>query len=383
MFRHPILGLGLRYNRRASGSETGQHRGVLPQQYDVRDESSGFSTGESGRASAAHAAQFVPSSAFAVLPASASRHSFFDGLADVSGNDERKLAIFRKGKPFVAHDHAFLKLLGPSPNLRIIARQPGKAFAHEAGIYVPDRDEVWFTSNLVRAEDDVEVHISKISLGDLRVERIEVPHVGMGNGGCLYQGKLLFCEQGTMSTPSQLILVDPVQPSGSSPILDNFHGRRFNSINDVITLPHLHNSTRSTIWFTDPTYGYEQGYRPRPELPSQVYCFDPDTGDIRAVADGFDHPNGICFSPDGLTCYITDTCHIHGTGVIDPAKTSTMYAVYYSLYLTLMIRYAFDVVWCGNGSSATPQLRNRRLFAFADSGVPDGSMYQGGARTDR
>jgi gluconolactonase len=146
----------------------------------------------------------------------------------------------------------------------------------------------------------------------------------MGNGGCLYNNHLLFCDQGTMDSPSQLVLVDPVDSSKSHPILDSFHGRPFNSLNDVITLQHPHDPSRTLIFFTDPTYGYEQSYRPRPQLPPQVYCFDPSSGDLRAIADGFDHPNGICFSPRGDVCYITDTGHIHGSGVIDPSKTSTM-----------------------------------------------------------
>lgn len=39
------------------------------------------------------------------------------------------------------------------------------------------------------------------------------------------------------------------------------------------------------------------------------------------------------------------------------------------------IRYAYDVVWRGCDKDAIPQLHNRRLFAFADSGVPDGSKF--------
>lgn len=157
------------------------------------------------------------------------------------------------------------------------------------------------------------------------VDTVSVNDISLGNGGCLYGCRLLFCDQGTMDQPSQLVLVDPMAPSTcSQPILNNYHGRPFNSLNDVITLRHPHDSTKLLIFFTDPTYGFEQGFRPQPQLPSHVYCFDPDIGDIRAVADGFCHPNGICFDPSGSVCYITDTGHIHGTGLIDPAKTSTM-----------------------------------------------------------
>lgn len=57
----------------------------------------------------------------------------------------------------------------------------------------------------------------------------------------------------------------------------------------------------------DPPYGYYQGFKPYPRLPAQVYAFHPPSGTIRVVADGFQRPNGVAFSPDMKTCYITDT----------------------------------------------------------------------------
>ena len=39
-------------------------------------------------------------------------------------------------------------------------------------------------------------------------------------------------------------------------------------------------------------------------MPNQVYRFDPDTGDIRAVMDGLDRNNGLAFSADGNTAFV-------------------------------------------------------------------------------
>jgi len=39
-------------------------------------------------------------------------------------------------------------------------------------------------------------------------------------------------------------------------------------------------------------------------MPSQVYRFDPDTGAVKIVADGFDKCNGIAFSSDGKLAYM-------------------------------------------------------------------------------
>jgi len=40
-------------------------------------------------------------------------------------------------------------------------------------------------------------------------------------------------------------------------------------------------------------------------LPAQVYRFDPTSGSVRAVADGFGRPNGLAFSPDESVLYVT------------------------------------------------------------------------------
>ena len=52
------------------------------------------------------------------------------------------------------------------------------------------------------------------------------------------------------------------------------------------------------------SYGWMDGYRPEPMLPSQVYRFDPSTGQVRVVADQFIHPNGIAFTSDGKTAFV-------------------------------------------------------------------------------
>lgn len=80
------------------------------------------------------------------------------------------------------------------------------------------------------------------------------------------------------------------RPRGLTPstvLLDNFFGRQFNSLNDVAINPR-----NGEIYFTDPTYGYVQDFRPPPGLPKQVWRFNEATGAVTVVADGFDMPNG-------------------------------------------------------------------------------------------
>jgi len=50
--------------------------------------------------------------------------------------------------PFIqVFDPSFLEVTGPSATIREITSNPGFAFAHEAPIYVPDLNVVYFSSN--------------------------------------------------------------------------------------------------------------------------------------------------------------------------------------------------------------------------------------------
>ena len=109
-----------------------------------------------------------------------------------------------------------------------------------------------------------------------------------------------------------------------------------------------------SIWLTDPIYGYLEGYAPAPVLPNQVYRFDPAAGTVRAIADGFGRPNGIAVNAAGSVVYIGDSGANVGNGTVDYTGQRTV--------------YAYDVQSIGGGTF----LGNRRVFAFIDTGGPDG-----------
>ena len=87
-------------------------------------------------------------------------------------------------------------------------------------------------------------------------------------------------------------------------LVDRFEGKRLNAPNDIIV------KSDETIWFTDPHYGLQTDYeggRQQAEIPPTVFRFDPRNGDLRVVADDFNEPNGLCFSPDESKLYIAET----------------------------------------------------------------------------
>ncbi|WP_438752337.1 SMP-30/gluconolactonase/LRE family protein [Pararhizobium sp. O133] len=92
-------------------------------------------------------------------------------------------------------------------------------------------------------------------------------------------------------------------------IADRFEGKRFNSPNDVVV------KSDGSIWFTDPSYGimhdYEGEYGDEEIGACNVYRVDSNTGTITKVADDFEKPNGLAFSPDERHLYIADTGASH------------------------------------------------------------------------
>ncbi|KAK9312690.1 hypothetical protein V1522DRAFT_282603 [Lipomyces starkeyi] len=266
-------------------------------------------------------------------------------------------------QPFVVFQSEFLDILGPSPVLRVVAEEKSFPFAHEAGIWIPMTREVFFTSNQFGPEYGApkKITISKMFVpkspdGNYKSEVIlPAPDIVTANGGVNYGDGALFCSQGQGNIAGALIYMDIKPPYATKVLLNHFHGRPFNAPNDVVVLPF-----DGSIWFTDPNYGIIQGLRAKEKLPNQVYAYDPKKGSLRVVADGLSRPNGIAFSHDCKVCYITDTSTYDGTGgLIDHAEATI---------------YAYDVVR-STGSTRPDRpyvLVNRRVFAYADCGAPDG-----------
>ncbi len=120
------------------------------------------------------------------------------------------------------------------------------------------------------------------------------------------QGRLISCEHGGRR-------VTRTEADGSIAVLaDNYQGKKLNSPNDLVV------KSDGTIWFTDPPYGIlsnVEGYQAESEIGANyVYRLDPETGDLNVVADDFDKPNGLAFSPDERTLYISDTGGSHTEG---------------------------------------------------------------------
>ena len=151
------------------------------------------------------------------------------------------------------------------------------------------------------------------------------------------QGRLITCEHGRRLTRTEY--------NGSITVLaDNYRGKRLNSPNDVVV------KSDDTIWFTDPPYGilsHFEGVKGESELGrNHVFRLDLESDELEIATADCDMPNGLAFSPDESLLYVANSGLSEGPGG--------------SHHITV-----FDVV---DGK----RLRNDRVFATIDAGVPDG-----------
>jgi gluconolactonase len=245
---------------------------------------------------------------------------------------------------FIVYADEFYDVIGPDPGYDTVAN----VNAHEGPVYARDWDAVLYTTvpvtTNVPAFGDRLVSIGRLDVATHEISTyLEVTN--MANGMTLdREGRLLICEQGMLNTPAAISRLD-LGSGEREVIVDDWLGQPFNSTNDVVV------KSDGTIWFTDPSYGSLQGFRPPPLIGSYVYRYDPADRSVTVVADSFNKPNGLAFSVDESILYINDSGAIQGPGTYFPANPHHI--------------RTFDVV---NGRT----LAGDRLFATVVPGIPDG-----------
>jgi gluconolactonase len=211
--------------------------------------------------------------------------------------------------------------------------------AHEGPVYVEDEHALYFTT---LPQPGPHVSIERLDLTTLEVSVVR-EDANSANGMTLApDGRLLVCEQGTPGEPARISAVDPAT-GATETVVAELGGLPLNSPNDVVV------ASDGSIWFTDPSYGWLQGFKPRPAHGDYVYRFAG--GRLTVVEDSFDKPNGLAFSPDESILYVGDSGANHEPGSFVPARPHHV--------------RAFDVL---DGK----RLTNSRLFATITPGFPDG-----------
>ena len=211
--------------------------------------------------------------------------------------------------------------------------------AHEGPVYVGAEDALYFTT---LPEPGPQVSIKRLDLSTLEVSTVREQANGANGMTLGHDGRLIVCEQGTPDERARISAVDPTSGETET-IVDELGSLPLNSPNDVVV------RSDGSIWFTDPSYGWLQGFKPEPAHGDYVYRFK--SGRLTVVEDTFDKPNGLAFSPDESVLYVGDSGANYELGTFDPRRPHHI--------------RAFDVL---DGK----RLANSRLFATITPGFPDG-----------
>lgn len=216
-----------------------------------------------------------------------------------------------------------------APDARLERMATGASWS-EGPLWMPDERELRWS----------DIHGDRIlavdEQGRMRVHREGVEFT---NGRALGLGGVVQCSHGRRA-------IELERDGEVTVLVDRFGEARFNAPNDLAVHPD------GSVWFTDPPYGIEkpeEGHPGDEEYGGRFVFRWSEADDVRAVVTDLARPNGIAFSPDLGTLYVTESAGEDET----PAPNSIR-------------AYRIE----GEGADARA-LEGRQLFAM-DDGTPDG-----------
>jgi len=290
--------------------------------------------------------------------------SFVNGTS-TSNSSVNSLLKSAATAPFISYDDSFLDILGSSPQPRLI-QQRDTLFAYEAGVWVPERNEVWF-STAIEQSMNIPGHINVFNLNTSAVYPLNGTSqpIYNPNGAYYFEGKVYFATYPGNSTypgPGNyrggVISVD-ARTLEVETVVNSYFGLPFNSIDDTVWV------TRGNdryMFFSDLYYdSFEFTKVPIPSMPNQVWRWDPQQEVLLPVINRNEaSPNGVRVSPDMRTLYVTDNT---GTfeqsypfdAALGPAATNWLGPYIY--------KYDLD-------EEMMPV--NRRVFGLVREGIADG-----------
>jgi len=201
------------------------------------------------------------------------------------------------------------------------------AFFYSGGAWIPIESTLFVTSSLMKDSDPAAVsstnhrtEITELTFSngpdkDRSVSRDRVRFVDknyMPAGYAIHPTSdspaVIVYAQGSLKEPGGLVKIDVRCPHKATMLLNNFHSRPFNSPCDIAA-----NLVDGCVYFTNPAYGFERGFCPKPRLPSgHIYRYDSESANYQVVAHGLSRPASLAFSPDFSVLYVSELADKYG-----------------------------------------------------------------------
>jgi len=222
---------------------------------------------------------------------------------------------------------------------------------HDGTAYSPEAKAIFFAELHVPQPGysaDSMPWVWRVDLSDARnpntTKVYPTPQLTIPNGATYHNGSIFWAQEGNVTMPGGVVKMDPITLKTET-VQNNFYGHRYNSPNDIVI------TKDGMTFFTDGYYGKDNfNSSVDPQLANGVWRWDQRTGNIRQVAGAAEqalfNPNGLALSSTEDRLFITN----RGNSSDNPAGGRTI--------------YSYDITTTG--------IRNREIFAYVDSGFPDG-----------
>jgi gluconolactonase len=117
-----------------------------------------------------------------------------------------------------------------------------------------------------------------------------------GSNGLTFdaQGRLVLCRHGDRQ-------IGRLESTGTIvPLADHYDGHKINSLNDLVF------KLNGDLYFTDPPFGIPKAFDDSSKAPVQGVYRLSKGGTVTLLVDDIKAPNGIAFSPNEETLYVSD-----------------------------------------------------------------------------
>ncbi|KAL1898010.1 hypothetical protein Sste5346_003868 [Sporothrix stenoceras] len=238
---------------------------------------------------------------------------FLDGTALENQTVAAVLANAQKSA-FVSYDDEFTRLIG-SATLDLIV--PDAPFPNgEAGIWVPDLNQVWFVTTLYGGPTKLYILFlenNTVVEPQLTATAGYGTHIPLANpaGGYYFNGTVYLALVGTDQEPASVVSVDP-RTYVVRPVVNSYFGLELPPVDDlVVTYTNTSRGVEKHLYLSTldlSAFGLTVG-RPAAVLPNAFWMFTPETGALQPIIPRADIfiPNGVAVSKDFRHLFVTDT----------------------------------------------------------------------------